>query len=102
MDKHNENQLGSFGMEKKYLLKLYISGSAPRSVSAINQITAICKRHLNNYDLQIIDIYNNPELAKEAQIVAVPTLIKVLPLPERRLIGDMTDVEKVLAGLDFW
>jgi circadian clock protein KaiB len=86
--------------DRKYLLKLYVTGSAPRSIIAINNITEICKNHLVDYELQVIDIYENPNLASEAQIIAIPTLVKVLPPPQRRIIGDLASVEKVLAFLD--
>jgi circadian clock protein KaiB len=85
---------------KKYLLRLYITGSAPRSLIAVNNITQICKNHLDDYELQIIDVYQTPNLAKEDQIIAIPTLVKVLPLPERRVIGDLSDVEKVLYSVE--
>jgi circadian clock protein KaiB len=100
MENQDEIPGKSYESDKEYLLKLYISGSGPRSIRAINHITALCKKHLVNYDLQIIDIYENPSIAIEAQIIAVPTLIRVWPLPERRIIGNMADVEKVLEGLE--
>jgi circadian clock protein KaiB len=84
-----------------YLLKLYIAGMSPRSVSAIRSIKGICTRHLaNNYALEIIDLYRNPKRAKEQQIIAAPTLIKELPVPLRRLIGSLTDESKVVSALD--
>jgi circadian clock protein KaiB len=99
-----KNQAGDFGellnSDRKYLLKLYITGSAPRSLNAINNITEICKNNLVDYELQIIDIYENPSLAKEAQIIAVPTLVRVLPSPKRRIIGDLASSEKVLTCLE--
>jgi circadian clock protein KaiB len=99
-----EKQVGNFGellnSERKYLLKLYITGSAPRSISAINNITAICKNNLVDYELQIIDIYVDPSLAKEARIIAAPTLIRVLPYPQRRIIGDLAGTERVLTCLE--
>ena len=87
------------GGNNKYHLKLYISGTAPRSMSAVNHITEICK-NLGGCDLQIIDIYENPGLAKEDQIIAIPTLIKLSPAPERRIIGDLADREKVMSVLN--
>ncbi len=87
--------------KKKYLLKLYVAGITPRSEGAVTSITNICKEHLRNrYRLDVIDIYQQPELAKEAQIVAAPTLIKLLPAPPRRFIGSMVDAERILLGLD--
>lgn len=85
----------------KYLLRLYVTGMTPQSVQAIENIKKICEEHLlGRYDLQIIDIYQNPVLASGEQIIAAPTLIKKLPLPLRRIIGNMSNVERVLVGLD--
>ncbi len=85
----------------KYVLKLYITGATPRSTKAIMNIRDICEEHLKGrYELEIIDIFQNPVLAKGEQIIAAPTLIKKLPLPLRRFIGDMSDTERILIGLD--
>jgi circadian clock protein KaiB len=87
--------------KEKYVLRLYISGLTPRSQTAIKNIKKICEEHLNGrYDLEVIDVYQNPVLAKGEQIIAAPTLIKKLPLPLRRFIGDLSDSEKILLGLD--
>ena len=87
--------------EGKYVLRLYVTGLTPRSTQAIATIKAICEEHLaSRYDLEVIDIYQQPTLARGEQIIATPTLIKKLPLPLRRLIGDLTDEERVLLGLD--
>jgi len=84
-----------------YVLRLYVAGITPRSQEAIRSVKAICEEHLaGRYDLEVIDIYQQPVLAKGEQIIAAPTLIKKLPLPLRRLIGSMADTEKVLVGLD--
>jgi circadian clock protein KaiB len=84
-----------------YLLRLYVTGQTPRSRAAIQNLQKICEDNLpHRYTLEIIDIYQNPELCREQQIVAAPTLIKSLPLPLRRIIGDLSDQEKVLVGLD--
>lgn len=86
---------------EKYLLKLYVTGTTPNSVRAISNLKQICEEHLNGrYDLEIIDLYQHPALAQGEQIIAAPTLIKKLPLPLRRVIGDMSSIEKVLFGLD--
>jgi len=83
------------------VLRLYVAGMTPRSSGAIRAVTEVCERHLKGrYDLEIVDIYRQPTLAKGEQIIAVPTLIKKLPLPLRRLIGDMADTKRVLVGLD--
>ncbi|TCT18834.1 circadian clock KaiB family protein [Thiobaca trueperi] len=84
-----------------YILRLYIASLTPRSMVAIRSVKEICEKHLQGrYELEIIDIYEHPTLAKGEQIVAAPTLIKELPLPLRRLIGDMADEQRVLVGLD--
>ncbi len=83
-----------------YVLRLYVTGITPRSTQAINNIQQVCAQHLaGQFELEVIDIYQRPELAQEAQIVAAPTLIKQLPLPLRRLVGDLSNEERVLAGL---
>jgi len=85
----------------KYLLRLYITGTTSRSVLALTNLKKICEEYLEGrYELEVIDLYRMPSLAKDEQIIAAPTLIKKLPLPFRRIIGDMSDVEKVLMGLD--
>ena len=84
-----------------YALRLYVAGMTPRSARAITNIKTICEELLKGrYSLQVIDIYQQPVLAKGEQIIAVPTLIKRLPLPLRRIIGDLSDRERVLIGLD--
>ena len=88
--------------DRKYVLRLYVTGTTPRSVSAIRNIREICDEHLKGaYDLEVIDIYQQPVLAKGEQIIATPTLLKKLPLPLRRFIGDMSNTEQILLGLDF-
>ncbi len=86
---------------QRYLLRLYVAGINPRSSAAIRSINEICEKHLRDrYDLEIIDIYKQPTLAKGEQIIAAPTLIKKLPIPLRRFIGDLSDQERILVGLD--
>jgi circadian clock protein KaiB len=85
----------------RYVLRLYVTGMTPRSTEAIASIKAICEEHLHGrYDLEVIDIYQRPALAQDEQIIAVPTLVKKLPAPLRRLIGNLSDKERVLMGLD--
>jgi circadian clock protein KaiB len=87
--------------EQKYVLRLYVSGSTRRSLTAIQNIRRICEEYLKGrYELEVIDIYQQPALAKGEQIIAAPTLIKKLPAPLRRFVGDLADEEKVLFGLD--
>ena len=83
-----------------YELRLFVTGASPNSVRAISNIKRICELHIQHkYSLEIIDIYQNTALAEEEQLIALPLLIKKSPLPERRLIGDMSDNNKVLKGL---
>jgi len=84
-----------------FMLKLYVTGTTPKSVRAIANLKKICEEHLpGRYSLEVINLYEKPNLARGEQIIAAPTLIKKLPLPLRRVIGDMSDTEKVLVGLD--
>ena len=85
----------------KYVLRLYVTGTTGKSVRAIQNVRRICEEHLEGlYDLEVVDIYKNLTLARGDQIIAAPTLIKQLPAPLRRLIGDMSDEQRVLLGLD--
>jgi circadian clock protein KaiB len=87
--------------EKRYVLRLYVAGATPRSVRAIANVKRICEEHLKGrYELDVIDLYQQPQLARGEQIIAVPTLIKKLPPPLQRIIGDMSITERVLVGLD--
>ena len=85
----------------KYVLRLYVAGLTPKSARAIANVKTICDEYLaGRYELKVIDIYQQPKLAEGEQIIAAPTLIKQLPLPLRRFIGDMSDTERFLVGLD--
>jgi circadian clock protein KaiB len=85
----------------RYVLRLYIAGMTSRSSRAVENVRAICEELLHGrYDLEVVDIYQQPSLAKGEQILAAPTLIKKLPAPLRRVIGDMSNRERVLLGLD--
>ena len=87
--------------KEKYVLRLYVTGMTPKSTRAISNLKKVCEEYLEGrYDLQVIDIYQQPTLAKGEQIIAAPTLIKKLPVPLRKFIGDMSDTEKILLGLD--
>jgi circadian clock protein KaiB len=84
-----------------YQLRLFVTGTTPRSARAIQNIRAICEAYLpSRYDLEVIDIYQHPEHVKAEQIVVTPTLVRQLPHPVRKLIGDLSDTGRVLAGLD--
>jgi len=85
----------------RYVLRLYVTGQTPRSTRAVENLKRICEEYLEGrYDLEIIDLYQQPELAKTQQLVVAPTLIKTLPEPVRKILGDLSDKERVLAGLD--
>jgi circadian clock protein KaiB len=84
-----------------YVFRLYVTGMTHKSSQAIANVRKLCEKHLSGcYELNVIDIYQQPELAREAQIIATPTLIRKQPLPLRRLIGDMSDTERFLVGID--
>jgi circadian clock protein KaiB len=86
---------------KEYVLRLYVAGTTSKSIRAVANIKEICETSLKNrYDLEVIDIYQQPVLVKGEQIIAAPTLVKHLPLPLRKFIGDMSDTERILVGLD--
>jgi circadian clock protein KaiB len=87
--------------KQQYLLKLFVAGISPKSERAIRSVKEICEEHLKDrYKLEIIDIYQHPEALNDGEVIAAPTLVKKLPLPLRRLIGDMTNKEKLIVGLD--
>jgi circadian clock protein KaiB len=93
----------AFGVEAAahYVLRLFVSGSSPRSIRAISNIRKLCEERLGGrYDLEVLDVSEHPSLAKDEQIIAVPTLIRSLPVPLRRFIGDMSRAEHLLLGLD--
>ncbi len=100
MPRKNEPETAS--KPRKYVLRLYVTGTSPRSQEAVRNIRMICENELGGMcDLKVIDIHQQPALAKGEQIVAAPTLIKKLPEPLRRIVGDLSDHDKVLFGLDF-
>jgi circadian clock protein KaiB len=85
----------------RWVLKLYIAGQTPKSLTALQNLNKICETYLAGcYRIEVIDLVENPALAREHQIVAIPTLIKNLPEPLRKIIGDLSNTEKVLKGLD--
>lgn len=87
--------------EEQYCLRLYVTGLTPKSQRAIAEVKRICEEHLKGrYQLEVVDIYQQPTLAKGEQIIAAPTLIKRLPTPLRKFIGDMANTERILLGLD--
>jgi circadian clock protein KaiB len=87
--------------EKKWELRLYIAGQTPNSVLALKNITKYCKQHLEGkYIIEVIDLLKNPQLAEGDQIFAIPTLVRKVPVPLRKIIGDLSNEEKVLVGLN--
>jgi circadian clock protein KaiB len=88
-------------VKKKYDLRLYVAGQTPRSLQALTNLKRICDEHLDgNYRVEIIDLLKKPQLAAGDQILAIPTLVRTLPKPARRIIGDLSNTERVLVGLD--
>jgi circadian clock protein KaiB len=86
---------------KDYVLRLFVTGTTPRSTRSIINVRNFCDRFLQgHYELEVVDIYQQPTAARDEQIIAAPTLIKSLPLPLRRLVGDFSDQDRVAAGLD--
>ena len=87
----------------KYILRLYVTGSSGRSLKAVQNLKQICEEHFpDDYDLEVIDIYEHPAAAREEQIIAAPTLVKRLPKPLRKFVGDLSNTQKILVGLDLY
>ena len=93
---------GSTGVaEEKWELRLYTAGQTPKSLAAFRNLKKVCEEYLSGrYEIEVIDLLANPRLAKDHQIVAIPTLVRKLPDPIRKIIGDLSDVERTLVGLD--
>jgi len=88
-------------VKKKYILRLYVAGKTPKSVTALKNLKSYCEEHLKGlYVIEVIDLLKHPQLAEGDQILAIPTLVKKVPEPVRKIIGDLSDKEKVLVGLD--
>jgi circadian clock protein KaiB len=85
----------------QWVLRLYVAGQIPKTVTAMNNLKVICEDQLKgNYHIDVVDLVKNPQIARDDQIIAVPTLVRKSPLPERNIIGDLSNTERVLAGLD--
>jgi circadian clock protein KaiB len=94
----NKKKTGERGVE---YLKLYVAGQTPKSLAAFANLSKLCEEHLKGkYKIEIIDLLKNPQLARGDQIFAIPTLVRKLPVPIRKIIGDLSNTEKVLVGLD--
>jgi circadian clock protein KaiB len=97
----DENQVELPEQERHWDLRLYVAGRTPKSVAAFVNLKRICEEHLQGrYHVEVIDLLENPQLAKGDQIIAVPTLVRKLPEPLKRIIGDLSNEERVLVGLD--
>ncbi len=97
-------ELGKAAQDQRkmvYVLRLYVAGMSPRSSRAIQSVQKLCEEYLpGRYELEVVDVYQHPEAARTQQVIAAPTLVKSLPLPLRRMIGDLTNKEKVMVNLD--
>lgn len=100
-DKKNSSRSSAIHGAERWMLRLYVAGQTPKSIAAFENMKAICDERLDgNCSIEVIDLLKNPRLAKDDQILAIPTVIRKLPPPVRRIIGDLSDTERVLVGLD--
>ncbi len=100
VDRKRKRKKGSRN-EELWELRLYVAGQTPRSVLAFSNLSKLCEDHLaGKYTIEVIDLLENPQLARGDQIVAIPTLVRKLPVPVRKIIGDLSNTERVLVGLD--
>lgn len=98
--RHDEH-VSAAPQEESWNLKLYVAGQTPRAITALQNLERICEEHLaGKYHIEVVDLLQNPQLARGDQILAVPTLVRKLPEPVRKIIGDLSNTEKVLVGLD--
>jgi len=87
--------------DERWILRLYVAGQTPKSLAAFENLKRICEERLRGrYEIEVIDLLKNPQLAKDDQILALPTVVRKLPLPVRRIIGDLSNTDRVLVGLD--
>ena len=99
--RQENNELEDQSTESQYDLRLYIAGKTPRSMAAFANLKKICEEHLaGRYSIEVIDLMENPQLARGDQIIAIPTLVRKLPEPIRKIIGDLSNTERTLVGLD--
>ena len=100
-EKENENSREPKKEQEIFELRLYVAGQTPKSIAAFNNLKKICEEHLaGKYRIEVVDLLKNPQLAKGDQIFAIPTLVRKLPQPLRKIIGDLSNTERVLVGLD--
>jgi len=96
-----KRQLEGQAKPERWMLRLYVAGQTPKSVAAFTNLKRICEKHLaGQYQIEVVDLLVNPKLAKGDQIIAVPTLVRQLPVPIKKIIGDLADEERVLVGID--
>ena len=101
MAKKNKGVPADSGQNEIWVLRLYVAGQTPRCIAAFNNLKTICEEHLHGkYRIEIVDLLKNPQLAKGDQILAIPTLVRKLPPPMRKIIGDLSNIERVLVGLN--
>ena len=100
-EKDTEEQKRIIAEKDKWILRLYVAGQTPKALTAFANLKKICEDQLNGkYSIEVIDLLKNPKLGNEDQILALPTLVRKLPVPVRKIIGDLSDTERVLVGLD--
>lgn len=98
---HNLTESSHVSAPKRWELRLYVAGQTPKSVTAFANLKKLCEEHLHGqYRIEVVDLLQKPELAKQDRILAIPTLVRKLPPPIRQIIGDLSNQEKVLLGLD--
>jgi len=96
-----QKKLPTKAKSEKWILRLYVAGQTPKAITAFNNLKLICEEQLKGkYHIEVIDLLKHPQLARDNQILAVPTLVRKLPLPVRNIIGDLSNTERVLVGLD--
>ncbi len=101
LDPSRADEPGGTAAQISWTLRLYVAGQTPRSVAALENLRRVCDQHLAGcYELEVVDLLANPAVAREHQIVAIPTLVRVLPMPLRKVIGDLSDRRRLLAGLE--
>jgi circadian clock protein KaiB len=94
-------KVGEESSQEFWILRLYVAGQTPRSLTAFSNLKRICEEHMaGQYEIEVIDLLENPQLAAGDQILAIPTLVRKLPPPVRKIIGDLSNTERVLVGLD--
>ena len=102
-EKSAQNRMSGKSTGDEWILRLYVAGQTPKSINAFKNLKAICEDKLDGkYEIQVIDLLVNPQLAGDDQIFATPTLVRKLPVPVRKIIGDLSDTERVLVGLDLF